>query len=832
MKRVFALLCTAAAVAACCGTAPQHTPNSLRPSAYPLITIDPYTSGWAFTDNLCDGTVRHWTGDEFPLTGVLRVDGKCYRFMGRESAPVEELLPTADQAAWSGRYTTSEPAADWMQPAFDDRAWKRGEGAFGLRPGDKSIRTPWHGDRIWVRRTFDLAEVPADNDLELFCSHDDDVVVYLNGTQIASSEVCRLRDRIRLTPEQIGLLRPGRNLLAACCHDGGGQAKLDLGLLRTDRSFTERFPDCARQTSVDVQATQTRYTFECGPVELKLTFMAPMLMEDLDLLSRPVNYITYEVTPRDGKAHEAAVYFEASPVWALLYGLGQSESEGFDAEGLRLLRSGSVSQEILGVAGDHVTIDWGYFYLAAAADGTLCRIGEGPAIRQEFLDDAPEGPLALRRHTTQQLALVRDLGRVDKTTEGHILLGYDDIYSIQYFGQNLRPWWNRDGQSSIVEQLAAAERDYASLKARCDAFDAALMAEAEAAGGRRYAELCAAAYRQAISAHKLVEAPNGDLLWLSKENFSNGSIGTVDVTYPSAPLFLRYNVELAKGLLNHIFHYSESGRWTKPFPAHDVGTYPLANGQTYSGDMPVEEGGNMLILAAAIARTEGNADYARKHWAALTTWADYLVEKGLDPENQLCTDDFAGHFAHNANLSVKAILGIAAYGDLARMLGDEATAEKYTSKARELAAQWVEMADDGDHYRLTFDQGGTWSQKYNLVWDKLFGWEIFPDEVREKEIAYYRGKQNAYGLPLDSRKDYTKTDWIMWTATLADDRATFEEFVAPVWKYMNETPVRVPMSDWIYTSEPTQAGFQARSVVGGYWIKMLESRLATAGRNE
>uniref|UniRef100_UPI000A81EBCB DUF1793 domain-containing protein n=1 Tax=Candidatus Symbiothrix dinenymphae TaxID=467085 RepID=UPI000A81EBCB len=147
---------------------------------------------------------------------------------------------------------------------------------------------------------------------------------------------------------------------------------------------------------------------------------------------------------------------------------------------------------------------------------------------------------------------------------------------------------------------------------------------------------------------------------------------------------------------------------------------------------------------------------------------------------------------------------------------------QYTAKAKEMAAEWVKMADDGDHYRLTFDKSNTWSQKYNLVWDKLLKMNIFPKDVAQKEIAYYLGKQNKYGLPLDNRKTYTKTDWIMWTATLADDKATFEQFIDPLYLFQNETIDRMPMSDWVFTDKPTHTGFKARAVVGGYFIEMLE----------
>lgn len=137
----------------------------------------------------------------------------------------------------------------------------------------------------------------------------------------------------------------------------------------------------------------------------------------------------------------------------------------------------------------------------------------------------------------------------------------------------------------------------------------------------------------------------------------------------------------------------------------------------------------------------------------------------------------------------------------------------------------MKMADDGDHFRLTFDKPGTWNQMCNLVGDKPMKLQIFPENVAETEIAYYLSKQNKYGLPLDNREAYTKTAWIMETATLAPDKATLEKFIEPVYLFMNETPNRVPMSDWVYTDVPDQRGSQTRSVVGGCFIKMLESKL-------
>ena len=589
------------------------------------------------------------------------------------------------------------------------------------------------------------------------------------------------------------------------------------------------------QTGLEVLPTRTIYHFQGAGVRLVLTFTTPMLPDDLDVLSRPVTHVTFEAWPSDADLRPRRVSAMLLAGGDLAVNEpGQAVVARRETFGdLTALAIGSEAQPVLRSRGDDHRIDWGHLYLAApGAAGSA--IGDAEALASAFArsgklpaEDDKRFPRPVREGLPSA-AVALDLGTtVNQKVSRHALVAYDDLFSIQYMRRKLRPYWRRGGMDA-AGLLQAAARDHASLAERCARFDEELLADAARIGGERYARICALAYRQAIAAQKVAADANGMPLVFSKENFSNGCIATVDVFYPMLPLFLLTSPALAKGSVVPLLDYASSSRWKFDFAPHDLGTYPQANGQVYGGgerteenQMPVEECGNMLILVAAIARMDGNPEFAAKYWPVLTKWARYLEAKGFDPENQLCTDDFAGHLAHNTNLSIKAILGLGSYAKLCSMRGDAADAGRFRRIAEEMAARWVKEADDGDHTRLTFDRAGTWSQKYNLVWDGLLGLGLFPKEVAAKEMAYYLKVQNRYGLPLDSRQKYTKLDWILWTATLAERREDFEALVAPVHAFLHESPSRVPMTDWYWTDRGTQRGFQARPVVGGVFIKFL-----------
>jgi hypothetical protein len=589
------------------------------------------------------------------------------------------------------------------------------------------------------------------------------------------------------------------------------------------------------QTDALVYPTRTIYKFRNEIVALELRFTTPALFSDPDILSRPVTYISWRVIPLDGKDHNIQVYFDCGGEIAVNTADQAVVWNKPAIEGLNVIRLGSKEQPVLKKKGDNLRIDWGYAYLGLpVTQNGRVTVNSRDILFRSFSESGqipdkgePTQPLPVREgHVT--MAGAWDLGKVGSSgKESMVMLAYDDISSILYFSEPLHAWWKRSGMT-MDQLLPLANKEYGQLEQKCKDLDVDLMKDLRLAGGDKYASMCALVYRQCLAAQKLVADPRGKPLLFPKENFSNGCIASVDVLYPASPVFFLFSPALSKAMLEPVFQYSESSHWKFDFAPHDLGQYPHATGQVYGGaekteedQMPVEETGNMIIMTAAVARMEGNASFAWSHWKVLEKWSNYLLSKGFDPENQLCTDDFAGHLAHNINLSAKAIIALGSYALLCDMNGDSDKATKFRKQAEEMAAKWIARASEGTHTRLAFDRPGTWSQKYNLVWDKILGLHLFPDSLLQSEIAFYKTMQAEYGLPLDNRERYTKNDWITWSATLADNEEDFECLFNHVYDFAIHTPQRVPVSDWYITDNAFQAGFQARSVVGGFFVKML-----------
>ena len=590
-----------------------------------------------------------------------------------------------------------------------------------------------------------------------------------------------------------------------------------------DKEFHQILP----QISLDVTATATTYTFENDKVRLCCRFTSPLILSDPLLVSRPCTYIDFMVEKKN--ADNVKLDFIVS---ADLVRQEKDEVAGFAGtfkQDFSYASMGRMRQQPLGSSGDHTTIDWGYVYLAGNDKSTITYDAANEAIRCQAAD--------LNGQTT-------------------LILAYDDLASINYFGEWRKAYWTTR-YKTILEAISAAFADQKKVCRQASEIDCEIEAKAKKIGGDEYAFLCAMSYRHAIAAHKLITDEDKNLIFLSKENDSNGCIGTVDVSYPSVPLFMLYNTEYVKGMLRPIFRFADCDVWTYDFAPHDVGRYPYAWGQVYgrsdeenkrfrsenqfvyppyymypSGSnvygmrdqMPVEECGNMLIMTAMVCRMEKNASFALPYMETLKTWREYLIRYGADPGEQLCTDDFAGHLSHNTNLSVKAIMGIEGYAQIAALAGEKDEAKKYHKIAADMASDWEKRAKADDHYQLVFGEGkkDTWSLKYNLVWDKLWKSGLFSDEVYEKELAYYKKKANRYGTPLDSRAVYTKSDWILWCAAMDDNTAAL---IQPVAAYLKETTTRVPFSDWYQTDSGRYCYFIARSVQGGIFMPMLAEQI-------
>ena len=546
----------------------------------------------------------------------------------------------------------------------------------------------------------------------------------------------------------------------------------------------------ALQTSVKVSATQTRYRFEVEDKPVEVCFSTATLPEFPEVMSRPVTYITVTGCESELTISPAfATDNDAVPMMTNRVRIAGCEAVTIERRMMNYPTPTNVA--------DRVRADYGRVWLVTIAPGEW-------------------------------------------------LLAFDDIFSVRLLGERQRPYWARGG-GSFETMLEAAVHERRDLLEKMDAFDRDFRRRA-ATFGKEYADLAELVWRQTWGGTLLCADDKGKLLRFTRENTSNGCIGTIDILYPMLPALMLAGPDFLRATIEPVVRYAESKFWPFAFAPHDLGVYPLADGQAYAWDykkdptgekadvgkmMPVEECGNMLIAFALLAQMDGDAGYFLRHRPLVEKWAEYLAKSGFDPEDQLCTDDFAGHLAHNANLSIKSIVAYGAYAKLLDMIGEKTAAAEWRALAEESVAKWLQAARDGvdSATRLAFDQPDTWSLKYNLAADRLLGLGLFPAQLVRSELEHYRAVAARYGTPLDSRMRDVKVDWLVWCAALTETQTEFESFIKPFHSAMSRTPDRYPCFD-LYNGDTLMGprygkpgrrfvGFNSRPVIGGIYMPLV-----------
>lgn len=610
--------------------------------------------------------------------------------------------------------------------------------------------------------------------------------------------------------------------------------------------FEEEGVLSATQTKLSITAFSTDYEFTCGETSLKLRFVSPLPLTDLDLLSMPVCYMDYEVIG-DGDAeislfvNRNLAYNDSPETYDKRVRGTVLSMDGFEVASFGLLR-----QMTLSPSADYVGADWGYYYLA----GEQAWLAD----EKEMLAYLATGSLSFKGVEDEKY-----LAAINKRAKGAILLAFDDHVSIEYFGEYRKGYYLE--KHTIFDALTETWKNRDAIEEKLLAFEEDLLAKANPYG-EEYKTVLFAALRQSIAAHKLVTDTEGNILWLSKECGSNGCIATVDVSYPSIPLYLLYNPELIRGMMRPILKFARMPIWSYDFAPHDVGTYPVCGGQFYgireSGDkcvdrileggpwhtfkthfpfyilpaefplydfnmqMPVEESADMLIMLAAVYKMDGDLSLFKENADLCAKWVEYLVKYGLRPASQLCTDDFAGHLANNVNLTVKAAVGIAAYAQMLAVVGNMEESGKYRKIAEEFAADVMKFGEGKTHLPLTWDAGEeTYSLKYNFAFDKILQLGLFDQAILEKEVDYYLTKKGEFGVPLDNRNGYCKSDWTSWVASLSEDVEKKRQLMATIADFLKRSPDRVPFSDLHFVDSGKHHLFTNRTPQGACFILLL-----------
>ncbi|KAF8639975.1 hypothetical protein AX17_001222 [Amanita inopinata Kibby_2008] len=591
----------------------------------------------------------------------------------------------------------------------------------------------------------------------------------------------------------------------------------------------------AVQKSSEFTATRSIFVLSAGPVDITVTFLSPVEPTDLVKQSIPFAYLAVSAASTDGAPHNVQVYSDISAEWVSgsnsLTATWSTTVDNIITHQVQLQ-----DQSLFAEINDHTQYGSAYYSTSNSASATYQTAADTTA-RAQFINN---GRLTNTLDTNFRainnrwpvFALAHDLATVTTSTPPTLFtVGHIRDPAISYIvagGQTQsRTIYSLTQFQTASAVISAFFGDYGNALGRAQAFDAKINADASAISAD-YADIVALSVRQALAATEITISKNSDGSWntsdiivFMKEISSDGNVNTVDVIFPAWPILLYTNPAIGKYLLEGLFRYQATGQYPNKWSVHDLGSsYPLALGHNDGADepMPVEESGNMVIMALSYALKTSDMSHLSQYYNLLDQWTQFLISDSLIPANQISTDDFAGPLANQTNLAIKGIVGIKAMSEIAGMLGDTAKSSNYSSIADDYVNKWQTYAisTTGPHLTLSYGNDSSWGLSYNLYADKLLKLNLFPSSIYEMQTAWYKTVTQPFGVPLDTRHTYTKSDWEIWTSAIVTDTEVRDLFISSVKKWASDGLSSQPLGDWYETTNGQPEGFRARPVVGGH----------------
>ena len=853
--------------------------RGFRPPAIPLINLSPNVAAWTRADNLTDETATMWYDRwNSTLTGYLRVDGKPYRFLGLDS--IAQPFSTSLKG-----HSGVRPGKDL--PGSPVRMGQASECAMLCDTTKECKAWTWYPNQCGGSSSSQChLKAEAQDAVADACAVSD-----LQGAYLTNMSIDGVPNHDRGGPVVTAFYIPNgqpRDCSTQCfqtvgcdgwifAHDGCDWGQPYCWLMKAGGTMNPYANDCRRagtgpytagwvppaqpvtpamrQVDLVVTPTRTIAVFVGAGVELELTFLQPSLPHDIVTTAREHTYVAASVRSVDGDSHRVQLYLDAATDFVVDVGPNQVIWEDVSAAVQQTLPNAHVltmqpfNAMPFNLRGDGNKPNWANYYLATSsvyyANSSQASAG---AVRRAFLTGAPLPPTDTRQPRASNddmtvSAFTFDLGTVkENPVEVQVVFLVDEQWPMWFFHQLFTPYvqhvigdWSK--------QVIAALQDYGSLAQQAALYDAQVIGELTELVGPKLTTLMALIHRQVLGSTLTVWNEERQTPWVFlKEMSTGGDVSTMDVVYPAAPFYVALAPEALRLMLLPLLAYSNNetnSKYDYPWAPHHLGAWPVCDIVSEQQEqMPIEESGNFILMLAAIAqRQAGQVAYLGPYRGLLETWAQYINDSLPDPEQQLCTDDFEGPSPHNANLAAKGVLGLNAYAILLRYFGENDRADAWDARAASLAQDWMRLAVDpaGElkHYKQRYDQNGTWSTKYNLIWQYILGTSAFPDEVRVTENAYYQTQAARYGIPLDNRHSYQKSDWFSWMAALAFDNATQQARIVDfLYDFANTSPSRLPFSDLfdVTNNQATGTAFSARAVMGGlYSVALTNARMQRDG---